>query len=282
MMLWGSLFPLIKIGYKVFGIDTADISDILMFAALRFIICGTIVCAAAYILKSHIPKPKTRNILNICLMGIFAIVLHYGFTYVGLSRTAGSKTAILKQLAPLLFTCFSFLFTKDEKFSAAKILGALIGFCGIIAINTNKSFEGFSAGDILIIAASICTVVSMIISGISAKTTSPLWITGISQLFGGVILFSAAALTGAQIPNFTIKSALVLAYICIASIAGYTLFYYVQRTIELSQLFIIKFAEPLFACVFSALFLGENIFKIQYAAAFVLISAGIVLGNKNS
>lgn len=91
MMLWGSLFPLIKIGYKVFGIDTADISDILMFAALRFIICGTIVCAAAYILKSHIPKPKTRNILTICLEGIFAIVLHYGFTYVGLSRPPVQK-----------------------------------------------------------------------------------------------------------------------------------------------------------------------------------------------
>lgn len=46
-------------------------------------------------------------------------------------------------------------------------------------------------------------------------------------------------------------------------------------------MFIIKFAEPLFACVFGAILLGENIFKLQYLAAFVLISLGIVLGNKS-
>jgi len=47
-------------------------------------------------------------------------------------------------------------------------------------------------------------------------------------------------------------------------------------------MFIIKFAEPLFACVFSAMLLGEDIFKIQYLVAFVLISLGIVLGNKSA
>lgn len=45
-------------------------------------------------------------------------------------------------------------------------------------------------------------------------------------------------------------------------------------------MFIIKFAESLFACVFGAMLLGENIFKIQYLLAFVLISVGIILGNK--
>lgn len=279
MLLWGSLFPFIKIGYRVFNINTSSVAEILMFAALRFSICGVIVCIIAYLSKSHIAKPRAKNIINICLMGVFAIVLHYGFTYVGLSETDSSKTAILKQLAPLLYACFSFLFVKGEKFSFGKIIGALVGFCGIIAINTNKSFNGFSVGDALIIAASVCTVISMIISGRSAKGISPFWITGISQLFGGIVLLAVSMLAGAKIPTFTIKATLVFAYICIASIIGYTLFYYVQRTAELSNLFIIKFAEPIFACVFSAILLGENIFKIQYLVAFVLISFGIVLGN---
>ena len=212
------------------------------------------------------------DIFIICLMGIFAIVLHYGFTYVGLTKTDSSKTAILKQLAP-------FLFVKDEKFSITKIIGALVGFCGIIVINTDNSFHGFSTGDILIIAASLCTVISMIISGRSAKGTSPFWITGISQLFGGVVLLIVSLAMGGKITVFTLKSTFVFAYICIASITGYTLFYFVQRTAELSKLFIIKFSEPLFACIFSAVILGEDIFKIQYLIAFVLISFGIVLGN---
>ena len=54
-----------------------------------------------------------------------------------------------------------------------------------------------------------------------------------------------------------------------------------MKSSDLSNLFIIKFAEPLFACIFSAFLLGEDLFKWQYFVAFVLISAGIVLGNKN-
>ena len=46
-------------------------------------------------------------------------------------------------------------------------------------------------------------------------------------------------------------------------------------------MFIIKFAEPLFACLFGALILGENILKWQYLIAFLLISFGIILGNKS-
>ena len=66
-----------------------------------------------------------------------------------------------------------------------------------------------------------------------------------------------------------------------ASIVAYTLWYYILENYNLSKLFIIKFAEPLFACVFGAILLGENIFRIQYVLAFVLISVGILLGNKS-
>ena len=277
MLLWGSLFPFIKLGYKAFNINTDKIPDILMFAALRFTVCGMVVCITAGIKK--VPKPEVKSVFSVCLTGVFAIVFHYGFTYVGLSETDSLKTAILKQLAPLLYACFSFLFVKGEKFSALKLLGALTGFCGIIAINTGASFHGFSEGDVLIILASVCTVISMIISSGNAKGISPFWITGISQLFGGAVLFIISVAASGKIPVFTLESSLIFIYICAASITGYTLFYYVQRTAELSKLFIIKFAEPLFACIFSALILGEDVFKLQYLIAFLLISLGIILGN---
>ena len=129
--------------------------------------------------------------------------------------------------------------------------------------------------------ASVCSVVSSVMSAVSVKDSSPFWVTGISQITGGVILLIAGFIMGGDIPNFNLKSTLVFAYICIASIIAYTLWYYCQRRVSLSKLFIIKFAEPLFACVFGAILLGEEIFKIQYLLAFILISTGIVLGNKD-
>lgn len=279
MALWGSLFPFIKIGYEAFAIDTTSIPDILMFAALRFTVCGAIVCLFSGVKKEKLEAPKLKSALMITLMGLFAIVLHYAFTYVGLSLTDSSKTALLKQSGVLLYVCFAFLFFKDEKFSPLKIVGALVGFGGIIAINMGGGAVTFAVGDILIILASVCTVVSNVMSKKIVGSSSPYWVTGISQLTGGLILFVAAIVMGGKFPTFTPWAVLVFAYICTASIVAYTLWYYVQNHADLSGLFIIKFAEPLFACLFGALLLSEDIFKLQYLFAFLLISLGIVLAN---
>lgn len=279
MALWGSLFPFVKLGYVYSGIDSASVADILMFAAARFTVCGGLVSLYCLLRSKAVGTPTIKSIGNILLIGLFAIVLHYACTYIGLSTTDSSKTALLKQSAALIYICFSFLFFKDERFSIYKIIGAVIGFCGIIAINFSKNNLSFSFGDLLILCASICTVVQNIISRRSSQKCSALWITGISQFFGGVVLLIVAIILGGTIPQINGKLIAVFTYICIASIIAYTLWYHILRTSELSKLFIIKFAEPLFACVFGAIILKENIFKWQYLIAFILISAGIIIGH---
>lgn len=164
MACWGSLFPMIKIGYRAFRIDGSSIPDIIMFAAVRFIISGLIVCVIALIRKEKLQNPKPKSVVNIMFVGLFAIVLHYICTYIGLSTTDSSKTALMKQLGVLFYVCFAFLFFKDEKFSILKIVGAITGFLGIIAINYSPDGISFSIGDIIIILASVCTVISSILS----------------------------------------------------------------------------------------------------------------------
>ena len=279
MLLWGSLFPMVKIGYAAFSISSDSIPDIIMFAALRFVACGIIVSVIALIRRDKIRTPLFKGIAPIILAGLFSIVLHYAFTYIGLSGGDSSKTALLKQLGALFYICFSFLFFREEKFSTFKILGAVVGFLGIFAINfTGKGFT-LSLPDILIILASVCSVISTCISKGCVKHSSPFWITGISQLSGGIIMLIAAFVMGAGLPTFNLYSTLVFIYICTASIIAYVLFCYLQKNLSNSHLFIIKFAEPLFACVFGALWLGEDIFKLQYLFAFLLISGGIILGS---
>lgn len=280
MVLWGSLFPFIKIGYEAFKIDTNSIPDILVFAALRFLACGLILTVMAFIKKAPYSPNKAKRTWWIILSGMFSIVLHYAFTYIGLTMTDSSKTALLKQVGSLVYICFAFLFIKDEKFNKFKLIGGIVGFVGIIAINfTGDSFT-LELGDVLILLASACSVVSTVMSKDNVADTSPLWNVGISQLVGGVILFIAGICMGGNIPEFNLKAILVFVYICSASIIAYVLFNAVQKYSKNSTLLIIKFAEPLFACIFGAILLGEDIFRLQYLAAFVLISLGIFLGSK--
>lgn len=281
MALWGSLYPMSKIGYRVFEIPSGSVPDILMFAGLRFSFSGVVLCGLAFTRKAKLQKPTGRSICSILLVGLFSIVFHYAFTYIGLSSTDSSKTALIKQLGALVYVCFAFLFFQNEKYSTLKIIAALIGFSGIIAINYKPGGISFASGDWLIIAASFCTVAANVVSKRFAAGNSPYWISGISQFTGGIVLLLAAVIMGAGLPTFTLRSTLVLVYICAATIVSYTLWYSILEHNSLSQLLIIKFAEPIFACIFGALLLGENIFKIQYLLAFLLICSGILLGSRS-
>lgn len=280
MVFWGSLFPMVKLGFSAYNVSTTG--DIMLFAGVRFVICGAAISLIAFIKDRQSYIPAKKEIVPILMSGVFAIILHYCFTYAALTMTDSSKTAILKQIGALFYVCFSFLFFKDDKFTVRKFISAMLGFAGIIAINSNISGISFNIGDAFIIVASFCTVFSSVISKNVYKTVKPVTCVGISQLFGGIFLVFVGVMLGGSMTFKLDATALILLYICVASSLGYCIWNVILKKGELSKMFIIKFAEPLFACVFSALILGENIFKIQYLAAFVLIAAGIYISNKNN
>lgn len=278
MLLWGTLFPMVKLGYTAYHITTTG--DILFFAGVRFTICGIVICLYSWITAKDSYKAVKSSIVPVLLSGFFAIILHYGFTYIGLQLTDSAKTAILKQIGVLFYVCFSALFFKEDKLTLRKLLAVVMGLIGILAINTSYDGISFHFGDLLIVAASFCTVFSNIISKKVLSAVVPVTMTGVSQLFGGVgLLVFGKLLGGGMHMNFTFGQSFLMIYICLASIFSYCIWFTVVKNGELSKLFIIKFAEPVFACVFGALLLGENIFKIQYLAAFLLIAGGICISN---
>lgn len=280
MALWGSLYPIIKLGYKVFEIDKANIGDIMIFAALRFLVCGLIISVYSIIRQEKIKQPITKNVMSILFVSIFSVILLYSFNYIGLSLTEGSKAAIFKQIASLLYICFSFLFIQGDVFRIGKIIGAILGFLGIVVINYKQGTITFTWGDGFILLASFCTVIANIIGKNVLRTNSPILVTGISQLFGGIILFLIGMLMGGVVPSFSMNAIPVFVYLCIASTASYCLWYSVLQRGNLSMLFIVKFSEPLFACILSALILNESVLELRYLIGFVLICTGICLGQR--
>ncbi len=277
MLLWGSLFPMVKLGYSAYGISTTG--DILFFAGVRFTVCGAVICLYSLLTDKASYKSVPASFGYVLLSGLFAIILHYAFTYIGLSLTDSGKTAILKQIGALFYVCFSFLFFKSDRPTVAKILGAVLGFAGVIAINAGGEGITFGIGEVFIILASFCTVASNVVSKKALSSVKPVTMTGVSQLFGGIVLLIAGKLMGGSM-TISLATSPTMIYICLASIISYCIWFTVVRDGALSHLFIIKFAEPAFACIFGALILGENILKIQYLLAFILISAGITIANK--
>ena len=47
MLLWGSLFPMVKLGFSAFEVEST--ADILLFAGIRFVICGGVITLFAFV-----------------------------------------------------------------------------------------------------------------------------------------------------------------------------------------------------------------------------------------
>ena len=194
MLLWGALFPLVKLGFRAYNVITTG--DILLFAGIRFTVCGLLISAWVFANQRTAFAQAKKSVPSVLLVGLFAIILHYSFTYLGLSITEGSKTAILKQLGALFYVCFSALFVKDDRLTKAKLIGVLLGFTGIVVINVDSAGVHINIGDVLIIAASFCTVFSNVIGKKLFRTVTPIAATGVSQMFGGVVLLAVGYLLG--------------------------------------------------------------------------------------
>ena len=271
MALWGSLFPIIKIGYAAFQINTNDIPSIVLFAGLRFTFSGILLLGATFIGKRN-TACLTKREVPIMLLGAFAaIILHYSFTYIGLALGEGSKSAIIKQIGFLFLACFAFVFDKTDRFSKSKAIAACLGFAGIIATAMDGTKINFQLGDLLLLLASACSAISAVISKRATQRISPVKFVAYTQFIGGIFLLVAGLLLGGSITTVSTTAVLLFLYICGASIGAYVLWNSLLKTGSISKLSIIKFTEPLFAVLFSGILLDENIFKISYLIALLLL-----------
>jgi len=281
MLLWGLLLPLVKLAYGIFEADQTG--EIVAFAGMRFLLAGAALTGFCFVRNPADFAAVKKHLPSILLMGLFAVILHYSFSYVGLSMTTGSKTGILKQMGSVFFICFSALFFPNDRLTLTKVVGLLLSFSGILAINLGSGGFEFHFGDVLLLSSSFCTVFSNITGKKVFKHVEPLAAAGVSQLFGGIVLLLMGPVLGGDITAVIPKNPVqfgIMGAIVAASIVSYTIWYLAVQKEQLSSLYIVKFAEPLCALIFSWILLGEDIFQLRFAAAFILISSGILIANR--
>ena len=277
--LWGTLYPMIKVGYQTSEIDTKNVASIILYAGLRFFISGILLVIVLAMQKKKLALQKKDAILPILIVSFFTVILQYVLTYTGLSMIESSKSSILKQSGFLLLPCVMFLFRKDEKFSVLKVLGASLGFVSVIVLNSKNMSFFLGVGEIMVIVSSISSAAGQVISKHYYEKMSPAEFVGWGQLFGGLVMVVIGVIFGGKIGRVDLISIGVLLYMCLASIGANMLWNTLIKYNDMSTLSVLKSADPLFASVFSGLLLSENVLNARFLIALVLIFCAIVLGN---
>ncbi len=283
-LLWGSAFPCVKIGYKLFAVDTESIPSLMLFAGMRFSLAGILVIVFGCITQKKFLLPKAKNLWRIGLVSVFQTIAQYSFFYIGLAHTAGVKASVLNGLGvffTIISACFIF---RTEKFNIVKLLGCILGFGGIVLINIGRDFSfTFSLlGEGFVIFSGLSSAIAAGLVKIFSKYENTTALCGYQFFFGGIVLIILGLSFGGKIYGVSVGAVFMLLYLAFLSACAFTLQGFLLKYNPVSKVAVFKSTNPLFGAVFSAIILGESEQLLSWFTllALVLVCLGIFIINK--
>lgn len=284
--LWGSAFPCVKIGYRMFAIDSADTASVILFAGIRFAGAGLLTVLLGSMGGKKLLRPSRTSWGRIVVLAMFQTVIQYVFFYVSLAHTTGVKGSILNGTGTLFAILFACLFFRQERFTKAKLAGCIAGFAGMVIVNLTGGglVASFALnGEGFMILAAVSYGFSSIFIKVFSKKDSPVMLSGYQFLIGGICLSIIGVLMGGHLDDFSAKGALLLLYMMFISAAAYSLWGILLKYNSVSQVAIFGFMTQVFGSVFSALFLDEaDSIGGNTVLALGLVCLGIYLVNRGT
>lgn len=284
-LLWGSAFPSIKIGYRLFSVSEEDTMSQMLFAGYRFTLAGIMVILIGSFVKKQFLCPKRSSWPMVVKLGAVQTIFQYVFFYMGLAHTTGVKASIITA-SNVFMAIFLSATVFREKLSFKKLLGCLIGFAGVVFINLtgsgldmNLSLMGEGS---MLLSAFAAALSSVLIKSYSAKEDT-FTLCGYQFFFGGIVLSLISLACGGNITGFTPTSTLLLAYMGLISAVAYSLWSFLLKYNPVGKVAIFGFSNPIFGVILSAILLGEKnqAFSLQGLAALILVCLGILVVNKS-
>lgn len=139
---WGWAYPLIKLGFQEFCITPDMTGSKMLFAGIRFSVSGLIVLAIARKAGRKFAVRSSAGWWFVLLFALLNTTLHYTFFYIGLSHAPGARSAILNSLSVFSVVILACVFFKSDKMTSRKVLGCVLGFAGILALNLGGAASG--------------------------------------------------------------------------------------------------------------------------------------------
>lgn len=281
--LWGSAFPCVKIGYRLFEIASEDVATQILFAGCRFTLAGVLTILLGSLLNRRVLIPKKESLGKVLKLCMMQTVVQYLFFYVGLANTTGVKASIIEGVNVFVAILIASLLFHQEKLTVQKILGCVIGFAGVVLVNLtggglDMSFRFMGEGFIFL--STVAYAFSSVFLKRYSKEDDPVTLSGWQFLAGGVIMIICGLLFGGRFPAVSGKGMAMLVYLALVSAVAYSLWGILLKYNPVSKVAVFGFMNPVCGVILSALLLDEkNGIGVTCLVALVLVCVGIYIVN---
>lgn len=254
---------------------------------LRMFIAGLLLLAYQYFFTKQRIKFNKDHLMLYLQVVMFSIYIPYILRFWGLKYMPSYKASLLYNLGPFISYLIGYCFYK-EKATWHKIIGLIVGFCGLLptlmASAPTEDLKGgiaFISWPELSVIASVCSLAYgwiVLRKLIKDYSYPPALVNGMSMFFGGLLALVTSALVESQScvvdsGKFLVILALIILF---SNVIGHNLYGWLLRFYTPTFMAFASFLTPIFAALYGWLFLGESIGGHFYLST-VMVFAGLAI-----
>ena len=255
-IIWGSTWLFIKLGLE----DLPPFT----FAGIRFVIACAILFTWIRIRRLPLPRARADWIL-LAITGTLAFALNYGLLFWGEQYISSGLAALLQATIPAFGLIFAHFHLPGERLTWARIVGVLLGVCGVGVVFSNQLAVAGSqalAGCVALIFSSIFASYSNVLVKARGTKMDPAILAG-GQMFFGMLLLLAVGIPLEGNPfrfHWTPMAVFALFYLAlVGSVIAFLLYYWLVLHIDVTKSMLIALVTPVVAVILGMIVLDEQI-----------------------
>ncbi|WBL81879.1 EamA family transporter [Bradyrhizobium xenonodulans] len=282
-LVWGST-------YLALALALQSLPPFTLMAA-RCLMGGAILFGAARAAGASSPPRKTCLVAMIC--GVLFFVGCHGVLAYAQQRVHSGLAAVLLATIPLWIVLLQVIFPGSERPNWKTVAFLIPGVAGVALIASHEASagrDGLRASDVLLLlGAALSWAAGTFVSERHSGTSSPVALSGLELLAGGVVLLAIGAARGEL-------GGLHLSSISAASIAGWTYltlmgtvvafaaYIWLLKQVPSTLVSTYTFVNPIIAVLLGWAFLGEtpSLWMLAGAALVIASVAGLLLARSKS
>ncbi len=269
-LIWGST-------YLGIGLAVQSMPPHIM-AAIRFLISGAVLYA--FMRWRGVAAPKWNHWRSALIIGIFLLGLGNGSVAWAETMIPTGLAALMIAITPLWMVLMEALRPGGHKPHGGIFIGITLGLAGMLLL-IGPAALGFERplnllGVAIILSASLSWAFGSIYSRHAQLPESPLLLTGMEMLLGGVFLLGMSVVFGEwnefHFAQVTTISWLALAYlILIGSFLGFSAYVFLLQVSTPAKVSTYAYVNPVVAVFLGWALNGEQITPITFVASAVIV-----------
>ncbi|MCB0264085.1 MAG: DMT family transporter [Calditrichia bacterium] len=274
--LWGPSFLFIKVAVH-------EIPPLTM-AAARVTIAALILLVVLRLRKRALPKGR-HMWLKFTIAGLFGnampfVLFNWGELYID-----SALAAILNGTTPLFTLVIAHFFTDDDRLSTRKIIGAIIGFGGLLVLVAPSLFGGVEAttlGLLAVLLAAFCYGVNIVFTRTYLRGLPGLVAPAAQLSMASVLLIPVALLVDQPyqlaFPSLPAVSSL-FALAIIGTGLAFIVYYRLLETTPASSMAMVTYLIPVFGIFLGVVVLNETLSWNAYVGCSLILIGVMVVNN---